>query len=165
VSRGTLLAMLGIFLGGATPWLEAIVVVPVGIVAGLPPVAVVVAGATGNLLTVWVAAHFGARIRAWWRRRRGRPHGRDEDDGPAPVPDDADRDPGRTVRVFRRWGLAGLALIGPVGLGTQISAAVAVGFGVGPRTAFVWIGAGTMLWCVLAAVLASLGLTIAGVGA
>lgn len=37
---GQLLALVGVFLGGALPWLEAIIVIPIGIAAGPPPVAV-----------------------------------------------------------------------------------------------------------------------------
>src|SRR5699024_6864598 len=41
----------GVFLGGALPWLEAIIVIPVGILAGAPAVWVVLAAVVGNLLT------------------------------------------------------------------------------------------------------------------
>jgi hypothetical protein len=67
---GGLVELLGVFAGGALPWLETIVVIPIGIAAGLPPVAVVIAGATGNLLTIAVAAFAGERVRQWWQRRR-----------------------------------------------------------------------------------------------
>ena len=41
-----------VFLGGAIPWLEIALVVPLGIVSGLSPVGVMIAAFTGNLLTV-----------------------------------------------------------------------------------------------------------------
>lgn len=156
--EGQLLELLGIFAGGALPWLEAIVVIPIGIAAGLPPVAVVIAGATGNLLTIAVAAFAGERVRDWWRHRfRGGHHQSDQPAG------------GRRSRwigrVFDRWGLPGLALFGPLGLGTQLSALVAVSFGNSARKSFTWIAIGTLLWCIAVAIMASMGLQFAGVGA
>lgn len=108
------------------PWLEAVVVIPVGsILAGLNPVAVVVAGLSGNLLTVALAAVYGERLRLWWTARRagaapasGRP-------APHSGPDGSSR-ARRVQRVMQRWGLPGLALLGPIGLGTQLSAVPAI---------------------------------------
>ncbi|QSB13379.1 hypothetical protein JQS43_17365 [Natronosporangium hydrolyticum] len=46
-----------------------------------------------------------------------------------------------------------------------MSALVAVGLGVSARASFGWIGAGTVVWSIVAAVAAVTGLSIAGVGA
>src|SRR5690625_568618 len=70
VSAAQWWVLLGAFVGGAIPWLEAIIVIPAGILAGGPPVAVVALAVIGNLLTVWLTAVFGERLRAWWGRRR-----------------------------------------------------------------------------------------------
>ena len=152
--------LLGIFLGGALPWLEAVIVVPAGIIAGLDPVAVVLAGLSGNLLTVALAAFFGEQLRSWWVARRGRDVPDDAGTGDEPRRS-ARRE--RTERVMRRWGMPGLTLLGPIGLGTQLSALLAVSMGVSARRTMVWIGAGTAAWTVLAAVLAVTGLSVAGI--
>ncbi len=86
------------FLGGATPWLEAIIVILVAIIAGLHPGVAVASGASGNLLTVAVAAWSGERIVRWWRRRRG---------GEVV----AEERGGRARRVLERWGLPALAVV------------------------------------------------------
>ncbi|MCC5948456.1 MAG: small multi-drug export protein, partial [Nitriliruptoraceae bacterium] len=126
-----LLELFGVFLGGALPWLEAVIVIPIGILAGLPPLAVVVAGVTGNLATVWLAVVFGERLTRWWARRRGR-----DADGPS-------RRSQRAERVVRRWGMPGLAVLGPIGLGTQLSGVVAIALGVARTTTLWWIGGAT----------------------
>lgn len=157
MNNGDLAELFGVFVGGATPWLEAIVVIPIGIAAGLPPVAVVLAGASGNVLTVAIAAFFGERVRRWWQHRRG----------PRPRrPEGAERSRRSRwmARVFDRWGLAGLAVLGPLGLGTQLSAVVAVGFGHSARRTFTWIAAGTVAWCIVVALLASFGSEVVGLG-
>ncbi len=146
------LGLVGMFLGGALPWLEAIIVIPIGILAGLNPVAVVVAAFAGNLLTVALAAYAGEGIRAWWRRRRHRagaePNARGE----------------RAARVFQRWGLPGVAVVGPLA-GTQMCAVIAVGLGAPAARTTVWIGAGTLVWCLAAAALTLSGASFLGVGA
>lgn len=167
MTGGELLLLGGVFLGGAAPWLEAVVVIPIGIVAGMHPVLAVIVGLTGNLITVALAAWFGQRLRRWWTaRRRARGHVPGNPDGPA---DDAGsrraRRWRRIERVMRRWGMPALAVLGPIGLGTQVTALVAVSLGVRARAAFLWVGAGTLVWSVIAAYAAVTGLNFAGVGA
>ncbi|AEF40986.1 Hypothetical membrane protein [Hoyosella subflava DQS3-9A1] len=150
--------ILGVFIGGAAPWLEAIVVIPAGILAGLHPATALVAGVTGNLLTVALAAWFGGRIRQWWLARKER---KAVTDGPTMH---KSRRRGWIEASMKRWGLPALAILGPIGLGTQVSAAVAVGMGTGPRAAFVWVGAGTVGWAIVAAALTLGGVSVAGIG-
>ncbi|MBB0245276.1 hypothetical protein FNQ90_14480 [Streptomyces alkaliphilus] len=154
--------LIGVFLGGALPWLEAIIVIPAGIVAGLNPIAVTVAGLTGNLLTVALTAYYGERLRHWWLDRRARRAARAPVDTagtapPAPVSERAAARRERIRRILNRWGMPGLAVLGPLGIGTQLSAAVAVSMGVTARRATVWVGTATLAWGALAA-----GLAIAG---
>lgn len=155
----------GLFLGGALPWLEAIVVIPVGVLAGLPPVLVVLFAVTGNLLTVGLAAVFGESLRSWWTTRR---RTRDKNLAMKQDPVKLERRRRRRARIKKvmdRWGLLGLAVLGPVGLGTQFSALAAVALGVSARQAIIWVGAGTVAWSVLAALLTVSGISIAGIGA
>jgi hypothetical protein len=157
--ENTALLVLAVFLGGAAPWLEAIVVIPAGIAAGLNPLVALVAGISGNLITVAAAVWLGERLREWWLARRRARAGRDR-------PPDERPAPGRRERWIRgaldRYGLPALAVLGPLGLGTQASAIVAVGVGYGRRTAFLWIGAATVIWGVIAAVTTVAGLSFLG---
>jgi uncharacterized membrane protein len=125
--------LVGVFLGGALPWLEAVIVIPIGIVAGLPPVLTVVVALVGNLLTVWLAAYYGERIRTWWRARRYRRRQAEAQVAGRLVPTEEPHGrAARVTRVMERWGMPGLAVVGPIGLGTQLSVVVAVGLlGVG----------------------------------
>jgi len=170
LSRNVLIELLGVFAAGATPWLEALLVVPVGVSAGLPFGAVMLAALSGNVLTIAVAIWFGEAIRdAWVRRKKRRALGRG--DPPAsealpPINSDADASapPGRARRVFERWGLPGLAILGPLGLGTQVSAALAVALGQSRRSTFLWISVSTGVWALVAGVLALGGLRLLGMG-
>ncbi|WP_149359252.1 small multi-drug export protein [Lolliginicoccus suaedae] len=167
-------AVLGVFIGGAAPWLEAIIVIPAGIVAGMNPAVAFLAGTSGNLITVAIAAWFGERLRAWWRARRDRKAAEralaaQEAGGTAVVtePDEHEvakrgKRAARIESIVTRWGMPALAILGPLGLGTQASAIVAVGLGVSARTAFAWIGGATIAWGIIAAILAAQGMAMLG---
>ncbi|ROR74148.1 small multi-drug export protein [Bogoriella caseilytica] len=153
----------GVFLGGAIPWLEAIIVVPLGILAGGPPALVVLAGVTGNLLTLAAAAWFGERVRNWVRRRTAEQ--REARGQPREGSHTTQKRQQRIERIMTRWGMPGLAVLGPLGLGTQVSAVVAVAAGVRAGLSFTWIAAGTIVWSIVAAVLAAYGVSFLGIGA
>jgi len=147
------LGLVGVLIGGAVPWLEAVTVIPAGIVLGLPPVAVVVTAVVGNLSTVALVAFGGERVRAWMLARRRR-RVEAEQGGRA----------SRAERVMSRFGVPGLAILGPLGVGTQLSAAIVISLGVSGRRAFAWVGASTIGWSVLVALLVTWGIDATGLG-
>lgn len=149
--------LLGVFLGGALPWLEAVVVIPAGILAGLPLVPVIAVGASGNLLTVALAAFAGEEIRRRWRAWRSRRGSREPSER-------SRRNRARIQRLLERGGLPLLALVGPIGIGTQVSALMAVAGGSSALRAFTWIAAGTVAWCILAGIAAARGVALLGMG-
>jgi len=153
----------GTFLGGAIPWLEVVMVIPAGILAGADPFLVLLFGLVGNLLTVWLAAYFGEQIRNWWVERRARR--REAKPESAAVSEKKAARQQRVNRIMMKWGMPGIAILGPLGLGTQLSALAAVALGVRARSAFLWVGAATLVWASIAAVLAVLGVSALGIGA
>lgn len=158
----TTVGLAGVFFGGALPWLEAVVVVPAGVVAGLPLVPVIVVGAIGNLITVALAAFAGEWIKARWSTWRARRQGSAASD-----PRKEERSARRRERIQRmmdRGGLPLLALVGPIGLGTQASAIIAVASGSSALRSFTWIAIGTVGWCIAAGVAASQGVQFLGMG-
>jgi len=140
------LGLFGVFLAGAIPWFEAIGVVPAGIVFGLDPVAVVIAAVTGNVLTIFVFAYGGAKVRNWFATRG------------------SDKNQERVAKrfekgqkAFDKYGIYGMALLGPLLIGTQFAAVVSVAAGVKPLKVSVVISIATLLWAALVAVLSVLG--------
>jgi uncharacterized membrane protein len=151
------LGLLGVLIGGAVPWLEAVTVIPAGILLGLPPAAVVVTAIIGNLATVALVAFGGERVRTWMLTRRRRRRAEE------PAGDGGGR-ASRAERVMARFGVPGLAILGPLGVGTQLSAAIVVSLGVSGRRAFAWVGASTIGWSVLVALLVAWGIDATGLG-
>lgn len=154
------------FLGGALPWLEALVVIPAGILAGLPAVPVFLAAVAGNLLTVALSAWFGEQVMSWWAGRRSRREWAKRD--PQSAARRANRRRRRQQRILRvmdRGGMPALAALGPLLLGTQVAAVAAVAVGVSAWRSFMWISAGTILWALAAAAATLAGFDLFGVGA
>lgn len=150
-----LIAYLTVFVAAAIPWLEVLLVVPAGIVAGLPPAPTAVVAALGNTATLVPLVLGGDRLRTWWRERRHR-----EDagpDGPTPFVEPEGRS-GRAQRLFDRYGLAGLAVLGPLLTGIHVAAIVALAAGADRRRALLWLTAGVVVWAGLAAVATVVGI-------
>jgi Ca2+/H+ antiporter, TMEM165/GDT1 family len=150
-------AYLTVLVAAAIPWLEVLLVVPAGVVAGLPPIPTAVVGAVGNTLTLLPLIVGGDRIRTWWRARRRRRGG--GDDG-----DEVDRDTApsgrgaRAKRAFDRYGLPGLAMLGPLLTGVHVAAVAALAAGAERRATAVWLTAGLVVWSFLAAGLTAVGI-------
>lgn len=135
------LGLLGVFLAGATPWLEAIIVIPVAMVFGLPAVWTVLLALAGNIVTVVVFAYGSDGIlAAMARRREKRGKAAQEDSRLA-----------RAKRIFVRYGDVGMAVVGPLVIGTQFAAAIAVSLGVSAWRASVVQSLGAVVWGVVAA--------------
>jgi uncharacterized membrane protein len=175
------LAYLTVLIAAAIPWLEVLLVVPAGIIAGLPPVPTAVVAAVGNIATLVPLVLGGERLRAWWRARRRRRAA----DAAAPtegvptagvptagvptagVPSAGAEDgsapstrSGRATRLFDRYGLPGLAALGPLLTGVHVAAVVALAAGAQRRPTVVWLSAGVIVWSAIAA-----GATVFGIDA
>ena len=131
------LGYFGIFLAGAIPWFEAIGVVPVGILFGLDPIGTVVAASVGNIITIALFAFAGDRIRSWVIERR-RKKGLEPKSGRFE----------KAQKAFDKYGIYGMAALGPIIIGTQFAAAASVAAGVKPMKVTVYISAAMVLWAI-----------------
>lgn len=145
------LGLLGVFLAGATPFLEALIVVPVAIVLGLDPVITTVVAVAGNAVTIGLFALSSRTIMGWIQARR---HRRGLSRYSASMQ--------RGMDIFEKYGLWSMAVLGPLVIGTQLGAAIAVSLGVPTARASVIVIAATALWTILAAIFTVL--IIGGVG-
>lgn len=140
---------LAVLLLGAIPFIEFLAIIPLGIVFGLNPAAVTVLGFVGNWITVFLVIALFDRFQQWRARKR------------ADKPEDTKRGK-RARKIWEKYGLPGLAIIGPVLIGTHISAALAMTFKA-PRVAVtVWLTISMAIWSVLVAVVAYYGFDTLG---
>ena len=135
------LGLLGIFIAGAIPWLEAIGVVPGGILIGLDPTAVVLSAVAGNVITIFAFAYAGDKIRDWLKKRRAAKGKEGESSKFA-----------KAQVSFDKYGIYGMGLLGPILIGTQFAAAISVAAGVKPLKTSIIISVSTLLWSVAIAV-------------
>lgn len=133
--------LVGIFIAGAIPWMEAIAVVPSGIILGLDPIATVIAAAFGNAITIFIFAYLGSTIREKIIKRRVT-KGKSAE---SPKFEKA-------VKAFDRYGIYGMAFLGPVIIGTQFAAAASVAAGVKPLRVSILITTSMILWASVIAV-------------
>lgn len=141
-------AYAAVALAAATPWLEILVVIPPAVGLGLEPVAVGTLAFAGNFLPVVgiVAAH--DRLAA----RRGRREPESARSGRAR----------RARRVMARYGVPGLALLGPLVTGIHLATVLALATGASRRRVVAWMGASLLVWAVGLTVASALGLRLLG---
>jgi Ca2+/H+ antiporter, TMEM165/GDT1 family len=136
---------LTVFVLAATPLVELLVVVPLGIGYGLHPVAVAVVTVAGNALPVLVIIAAFERWRAW-RRGRATVAG-SAADSPAEDAPRAGRWE-RARRIWARYGMPGLALVAPLLTGVHLAAVAALALG-SPRGRIAgWMMLSIVLWTV-----------------
>jgi Ca2+/H+ antiporter, TMEM165/GDT1 family len=103
---------LAVLLAAATPWVEVLFVVPIGIAAGLDPVGVAAVAFVGNAVPVVAIVVAGDRLLSWWERRRRRAARKS-------------RRAERGRQLLQKYGIPGLALLGPLFTGAHLAAVIA----------------------------------------
>lgn len=115
--------------------------IPAGFALRLHPALIGVLSGLGSLLATVAVLLLGERVRERLLRRRS-------PSGEAP--------PERLIdRVWRRYGVVGLGLLGPGLTGGPIGVALGLSLGVPSRRLMFWMVCGIVLWTV--------GLTVAGI--
>jgi hypothetical protein len=115
-----ILLYLTVFVLAATPWIEILVVIPFGIGVGLNPVLVGILAFAGNALPIYLIVVGFERLNAWWAKRRGHF---------LVNPSDDSWQSGRRARamdIMRRYGVPGMALIGPILIGAHLAAVITI---------------------------------------
>lgn len=134
-----------VFLLSAIPLLEAVIVIPFAIFAGMPAVQVTIVALIGNLLTVYVIIVFIEQIKKWRKKRKTN---NDEKENQRSQ---------RAERIWKKYGLPGLAIIGPLIVGSHITALMSLTLGGTKQGVASWLTFSLVGWCIIAAILAHLG--------
>lgn len=134
-----------VFIGAAVPWLEIALVIPLGIVWGLSPFWVIVTAFVGNMLTVLALIIGFEKFRVWYAERQ-------EANGKAPS-----KKSERAKNIMNKYGLPGLALLGPILIGTHIAAFIGMTLGATKKNTTVWLTASIALWSLFFGIATALG--------
>ncbi|MDZ7678281.1 MAG: small multi-drug export protein [Acidimicrobiales bacterium] len=133
-----------VFLTAAVPMLEVMIVIPASVAAGMHPVPVGLLAFAGNATTLVLAVVAGDEVIGRMRR---------EPRGDAPP----SRRRERVRRIAYRWGLPGVALLGPLTVGSHTAALAAVALRMPRGLVLAWSLAGVAAWSIVFAVLSAFG--------
>ena len=134
-----------VFLGAAFPWLEIALVIPLGIIGGLSPVWVMLLAFTGNILTVLVVIIGFEKVKEWMESRK-RKDGKGES-----------KRTERGKRIWNKYGMPGVALLGPVLIGTHIAVFIGLLFGANKTNATIWMTISIALWTLIIGIATAMG--------
>src|SRR5918992_1592088 len=118
---------LAVFLLSALPLVESAVIVTLAIALGLNPISSTILALAGNWLIVFLVVMLFDRLQQWRKKRRKNDetklnHRRE-----------------RAHRIFVKYGLPGLAIIGPILIGTEIAVVCAMTFKAPRKNVLIWM--------------------------
>lgn len=134
-----------VFLGAAIPWLEIALVIPLGILRGLSPFWVMTLAFIGNMLTVLILIIAFQKVKEWMESRKQR-EGKSES-----------KRAERGKRIWNKYGMPGLALLGPILIGTHIAAFIGLLFGASKVNTTIWMTISIALWTLIFGIATGMG--------
>ena len=140
---------IAVLLLSAVPFIESYFGSVVGVAIGLSPAVAIGVAVIGNVLSMLAFVLTADATRAKVRKSRGL--------------DEVEATPRkqRLKRMFDRFGVPGVSLLGQTFLPSQITSAAMVGFGASRNAVIVWQTVSIILWGTLFGVLAHLGISLA----
>lgn len=137
-----LIAIVGL---GAIPFIESYLGSVIGVIAGLSPFVVIPLAIIGNIASMLVAVYAAQGARRKLKGERAEPQ-------------TARRK--KLRERFDKYGVAGISLLGPFVLASQITAVATVSFGASVRSVVMWQSISIVLWGVAYGLLALLGVDL-----
>ncbi|MCT8136736.1 small multi-drug export protein [Anaerobacillus sp. CMMVII] len=140
-----------VFLLSAIPFFEAYATIPLGIIAGLSVIPALVIGLAGNILTVILLIIFINKIKDWRKKRKNET----EENQPS-------KRSLRAQKLWKKYGLPGLAMIGPLFVGSHLTAFMSVTLGGTKKRTVYWMITSITIWSLLFSILAHFGIDLFG---
>lgn len=138
----------GVALVSAIPFVESYLGSAIGVVAGINPVVAVAAAVVGNIVSMLAVVYGADAIRGRVLAKR------------EPVEETPRRK--RVRRMFDRFGVPGVSLLGQWMLPSQITSGMMVSFGASRNAVVVWQLVSIVLWGIAFGTLAALGVDLLG---
>lgn len=153
-----------VFVLAAIPLFELITVVPLAIIGGLSPIPVAITGFLGNLLTVVLLIVFVDKGKDWLKARKLRRNEKQVNEEIQNCEDvsqeQVSKKEERAKGLFNKYGLPGLTILGPIIVGSHITAFMAMGFSSKRSLVFSWMIVSLVLWTIISAMATSYGVTL-----
>ena len=140
---------IAVLIVSAIPFVESYFGSVIGVAIGLPPAIAIIVAVIGNIISMLAFVLSADATRTKIRQSRGVV---DEEVAPRRQ---------RLRRMFDRFGVPGVSLLGQTLLPSQITSAAMVGFGAPRNWVIFWQVISIILWGTLFGVLAHLGISLA----
>lgn len=154
------LSYLLVFVLAAIPLFELVAVIPLAVVGGLSPVLTAILAFLGNALTVVLLIVFVDHVKKWMSNRK---RNKKQEEGMVTQAEDYSMEESkkgkRARKLFNRYGLPGLTIIGPFFVGSHISAFMGMSFGSQRKLVTRWMMTSLVLWTIIMGVASSYGVT------
>lgn len=116
---------------------EIYAAIPAGFAFGLSPIVIFLASLIGGLLGVFVAAYLGDKIKSMVNQFR------------KSKVEKTKKEPGFVLKIWEKYGVIGLGLLGTMTVGAPISIGIGVGFNVPTNKMVFWCSLGVLIRCAL----------------
>jgi uncharacterized membrane protein len=113
---------------------EIYAAIPAGFAFKLHPIEIFSYSVLGGLIGVFVAAYLGDIIRKWVSKLRK---------------NKVNKEPGFVLKIWEKYGVIGLGLLGTMSVGAPISIGIGVGFNVPTNKMVFWCSLGVLLRCAI----------------
>jgi len=117
--------------------LEIYAAIPAGFAFGLSPIVIFLASLIGGIIGVFAAAYLGDKIKFLIKKIRKN------------KVDKIKSDPGFVLKIWEKYGVIGLGLLGAMSVGAPISMGIGVGFNVPTKKMVFWCSLGVLIRCLL----------------
>ena len=116
---------------------EIYAAIPAGFAFGLSPIVIFLASFIGGIIGVFVAAYLGDKIKAFVKNLRKN------------KVEKIKKEPGFVLKIWEKYGVIGLGLLGTMTVGAPISIGIGVGFNVPTNKMVFWCSLGVLIRCAL----------------
>jgi len=116
---------------------EIYAAIPAGFAFKLHPLEIFCYSLLGGLIGVFVAAYLGDIIKQWISKFR------------KPKTGKIAKEPGFVLKIWEKYGVIGLGLLGTMSVGAPISIGIGVGFNVPTNKMLFWCSIGVLLRCAI----------------
>ncbi len=116
---------------------EIYAAIPAGFAFGLSPIVIFLASLGGGLLGVFASAYLGDKIKSVINSFRKN------------KVEKIKKEPGFVLKIWGKYGVIGLGLLGTMSVGAPISIGIGVGFNVPTNKMVFWCSLGVLIRCAL----------------
>ncbi|MEV7619004.1 hypothetical protein AB0N59_02590 [Microbacterium sp. NPDC089321] len=140
----------GVMLAAAIPFIESYFGTLIGAIAGVPLPIAVLAAVVGNVISMLVFVFIASAARQKVMARRGADAA---PDAPSPRRE-------KVKRMFDRFGVPGVSLLGQTVLPSQITSGMMVSFGASRNAVIFWQVISIIIWAIIFALIGQAGIAL-----